>query len=690
MQPRRIAVAVAAALLPAAVHAQSETRLPEVSVRASAESEPAYKVPAATTATKTDTPLKDIPQTINVVDQQLIREVRALYMKDALRNVPGVFVSGGEGRRDQFAIRGFSAELDMYVDGIRDMASFRDLSNIERIEVLKGPAAMLFGRGSAGGVINRVTKKPTAEPIREVQATVGSDDLYRAEVDLGGALGPAASFRLTGAHETGGQFRDHIDNERTAVAGGIEFKLAPATRLLTQVELLRQEATPDRGIPSVNGRPADVPVSNFYGELFDFSEREVANLGATLDHAFSEATRLRATLRLNTMELDAINTRATGLAAGNTQVVRNTTRFPKEREYLFGQMELIHKLKLGATEHLLLAGYEHGRQEADLKVWQVAAPNISLHNPSYVAPAPNFTPASQTFNTSFTGITDGVYVQDQITFSTRWKAVAGVRYDVFDQHQENRLNGTTLEREDRKWSPRMGVMFQPAPATSWYGSLSRSFQPAADDLLFANASAANLKPTSATQVEVGNKNELLNGRLAVNFALYRIAMTDIATNDPANPGQSIQVGEQVHKGFELEAVGELTRRWRIFGGATWLDPEITKANPNGAGVTLQGKRPANTPRQAFSLWTSYDLGQGLSASLGVYRVGARYATADNTVTLPAYTRLDAGLAYKLRSLELALNVRNLTDKRYFESATQNHQIAPGTPRSVLLTARYAF
>lgn len=690
MTARRNAVAVLAALMSFVIpSAQADEELPVVSVQADAVQDSAYQVPATTTATKTDTPLRDIPQTVNVVDQQLIREQRVINMKDALRNVPGVFVSGGEGRRDQFAIRGFSAELDMYVDGIRDTASFRDFSNIDRIEVLKGPAAVLFGRGSAGGIINRVTKKPTAEAKREAQVTLGSFDFRRAEWDLAGPVNPSANYRLTGAYEANGQFRDHVDNERFALAGGVEFELTADTRLLAQMELLHHDVTPDRGIPAVNGQPADVPVSRFFGEQFDFSERDVANFSTTLYHRITADTKLRATLHWNTMQLDAINTRNTGLTAGNTQVTRNTTQFPKEREYVFGQIELNYKLMLAATEHLLLAGYERGWQRGDLEVWQVAAPNISLNDPVYVAPYPNFTDADKTFDTRFIGVTDGFYAQDQITLSPHWKAVAGVRYDIFDQHQDNHLNGTALDRTDREWSPRAGLIFQPNESMSLYGSASRSFQPAADDLLLSSPSAANLAPTSSDQVEVGNKNEL-GGRVALNFALYRIAMTNIATSDPANPGQQIQIGEQVHRGFEVDFSGELTARWRVYGGATWLDPLITKSNTVSGGIPLQGKRPANTPRQAASLWTSYNIDPNWSAGVGIYRVGARFATADNTVTLPAYTRFDAGLTYVAKPLELALNLRNLTDRRYFESATQNHQIAPGTPRSVLLTARYAF
>lgn len=670
--------------------APGEVTLAPVRVSA-AGAAPAFRTATVRSATKTDTAPLDVAQTVNVVEQELIREQRVIRMEDALRNVTGVYAGGGEGRRDQFSIRGFSAELDTYVDGVRDTAGYRDFSNIDRVEVLKGPAAMLFGRGSAGGIINRVTKKPTADNVREVQLTAGSFDFYRAEWDLGGALAEGANIRLTGAHEEGGVFRDDIEHRLSTLAGGVDFQLAPATSLLAQFEWQHHERTPDRGIPAVNGKPADVPVENFYGESFDFSRRDSLNAGLTLNHAFSADTSLKASLRANTMELDATNTRNIGLANGNTQVRRQTLHFPKSKDYVYAQAELSHKLSLAGSEHLLLAGYEHGWQKGRLEVWRTTAPNVSLADPEFVAADPVFTDANKTYDTRFKARSDALFVQDQITFSPQWKAIAGLRYDVFEQRQEaglvNGAQAPAMERTDRAWSPRAGLIFQPTPINSFYVSAARSFQPEASDLLWAAAANADRKPTLSTQYEVGNKNEFFERKLAVNLALYRIEMSNVATSDPANPGQVIQVGEEVHEGVELDLAGELAGGWRLYGGAMAMNPRITKTNDASAPV---GNRPANVPQHAANLWLSKSLGEQWRAGLGVYYVGERYAFADNLVTLPAYTRLDAALSYKLKAMEFSLNLRNLTDKRYYESATNNNQIAPGAPRSAMLTARLAF
>lgn len=652
---------------------------------------PAFRPATVRSATKTETRALDTAQSVAVIDQELIREQRVIRMEDALRNVAGVYAGQSEGRRDTFTIRGFSAELDTYVDGVRDTAGYRDFSNIERVEVLKGPAAMLFGRGSAGGIINRISKKPTAEAIREAQLTLGSFDFKRAEWDLGGALAAGANFRLTGAYENGGSFRNLIDNELGNLAASVDFKLAEQTTLLTQLELQKQERTPDRGIPSVNGKPASVPRENFYGSPHDYAKRDSINFGAVLDHAFSDDTRLKATLRANSMELDATNTRNIGLANNNTEVRRQALHFPKKKDFVFTQFDLTHKVQTGGIEHQLLAGYEHGTQSGQLEVWRRPASNVSLANPNDKSAAPLFIKANKSYDTRFEAITDAFYLQDQLQFSPEWKAIAGVRYDIFRQRQEAGLvNGAAapgMERTDRAWSPRLGLIYQPLPEHSIYISGAQSFQPKAEDLLWGTVADAAQKPTETRQFEIGNKNEFLDGRLGVNFALYEITMANVATSDPANPGQVIQVGEQRHRGVEVDVTGELGSGWRIYGGATAINAEVTKSLDPSLPV---GNRPLNIPRSSANLWLSKSFLDNWRAGLGAYYVGERYAFSDNLVTMPGYTRFDAALSYRWKTAEFSLNVRNLTDKYYYEYATNNNQIAPGTPRNAMLTARFAF
>lgn len=660
-------------------------------VTVSGTATPAFRPATVRSATKTETRALDVAQSVAVIDQELIREQRVIRMEDALRNVAGVYAGQSEGRRDTFTIRGFSAELDTYVDGVRDPAGYRDFSNIERVEVLKGPAAMLFGRGSSGGIINRISKKPTPDTIREAQLTVGSFDFKRAEWDLGGALSEGANARLTGAYENGGIFRDKVENELANLAAGVDFKLGERTSLLTQFEWQKQDRTPDRGIPSVNGKPADVRRENFYGSPYDYAERENMGIGAVLDHAFSDDTHLKATLRANTMELDAMNTRNIGLAKNNTEVRRQALRFPKKKDFTFVQFDLTHKLQTGGIEHQLLAGYEHGWQHGRLEVWRTAASNVNLASPIDNSAMPQFTNARKTYDTRFEAITDAFYLQDQISVSPEWKVIAGLRHDIFRQHQDaglvNAAQAPAMERTDRAWSPRLGLIYQPAPNHSIYATTARSFQPKAEDLLWGTTADQAQKPTQTIQYEIGNKNEFLGGRVAINFALYQIAMSNVATADPSNPGQTIQVGEQRHRGAEVDISGELGEGWRIYGGATIIDAEVTKSLDPSLPI---GNRPINVPERSANLWLSKSFLADWRAGIGAYYVGERYAFSDNLVTLPAYTRLDAALSYRWKSAEFSLNVRNLSDKTYYEYATNNNQIAPGTPRNTMLTARFNF
>lgn len=661
-------------------------RLKEVEV--SATGTRGYAAGAAVSATKTDTLLLDVPQTVSVVPETLIEAQRDLNMKEVLKNVPGVTFSAGEGRRDQFTIRGFGAELDNYVDGVREPAALRDLSNIEQVEVLKGPAAVLFGRGSAGGIINRITKKPGTESRREAQLTVGSFALRRGDFDLATstAVNPVA-LRLTGAYEDADSFRDIIHGTRQALAPSLLWTVSPATRLLLQAEYLRHTVTPDRGIPSINGQPAAVPISNFYGEPYDFSRREVVNGGLTLDHRLDGTLTLHAVLRANTMDLDAINTRNLSVQSNQRTLTRNVTHFPKQRAYYTGLVELVQKERLGGMEHQFLYGVELSRQVGDLLVQQVggAQYNIDVYQPVHKVSQPVF--GAPSFNTYFVGKTAAVYFQDQMSLSQHWKMVGGIRYDLFEQTQLDRRSNVTLARSDRAWSPRAGLLFQPTAQNTLYASASRSFQPRGDDLFFVNATAAQLEPTSSLQYELGSKNEFLGGRMQANLALYQITQTNLPTRDPNDPAgiRQIQVGEQRSRGVELELVGEMTKRWKIFSGLSLIRAEIVRSNND-----LQGKRPENVADKMANLWSVYEIGKGFSAGGGLYYMGSRYTSPANRVTIPAYTRADAALYYKAKPFALALNVNNILNRTYYEGATNDNQILPGAPRSVLLTLRTGF
>lgn len=680
IQPHVLALA-AAALCPQLAFA-ADIELPMINVQTAAASDPLHGI---SSATKLDVPLRDVPQSVQIVDKDLIRTQGAVDMKDVLRNVSGVAPAQGEGRRDQFYIRGFDATRDTLLDGMRDDSLyFRDLGNVERIEVLKGPAAVLYGRGSAGGVINRVTKKPVKTPLREVTLSGGSDNLRRLDLDLGGAAGEQAAFRLTGAYEAGDNYRDVVHSERAALAPSIAWTVGRDTSFLLQTEFLHQRRTPDRGIPSLNGVPADVPVGNFYGERYDYAKTDAQNARFNVEHVVNDKLTLRNNFQYSKLKLDAINTRTLGLTAGNTQVRRQITYFPQDQTNFLNQTEAAYQLDAGGVRHALLTGVELGHQTAGRLVRAATTTPVSLQAPQQLMAMPDLAGLPTTIDNDFKADTVAWYAQDQVSLSEQWKMLAGVRADRFKQEQNDHRTGLIQRRTDSVWSPRIGVVYQPSQAHALYANLSRSFVPVGNDFLYGGKDFAQIKPVESLQKEIGDKSEWLNGRLLSTVALYEITQRNVVTKDPSDPAgvRQVQTGEQQSRGFEVDLTGNLAAGWKVYANATVNHARITQSNNYAVG-----NRPANIPKHAAGVWSNYELGQGFTIGAGAFYVGDRFAVEDNAVRLPAYVRLDAMLGYKGKNWEAGLNLNNLANRVYYESANNNNQIQPGAPRSVMAYVR---
>ncbi len=685
MQHRRIqphVLALAAAALCSQFAYAADTELPMVTVQTAAASDPLH---GTSSATKLDVPLRDVPQSVQFVDKELIRAQGAVDMKDVLRNVSGVAPSQGEGRRDQFYIRGFDATRDTLLDGMRDDSLyFRDLGNVERIEVLKGPAAVLYGRGSAGGVINRVTKKPVKTPVREVTLSGGSENFRRIDLDLGGAAGEQAAFRLTGAYEAGDNYRDVVHSERAVLAPSIAWTAGRDTSFLLQTEFLHQNRTPDRGIPSLNGVPADVPVGNFYGERYDYARTDAQNARFNVEHAVNDKLVLRNNFQYSKVKLDAINTRTLGLAAANTQVRRQITYFPQDQSNFLNQTEAAYQLDAGGVRHSLLTGVELGHQKSGRLVRAAATTSVSLQAPQQLMAMPDLAALPVTIDNDFKSDTVAWYAQDQVSLNEQWKMLAGVRFDRFKQEQDDRRTGLVQSRTDSVWSPRIGVVYQPGQAHALYANLSRSFLPVGNDFFYGGKDFAQIKPVESLQKEIGDKSEWFGGRLQSTVALYEITQRNVATKDPSDPAgvRQVQTGEQQSRGLEVDLTGNLAQGWKVFANATVNHARITQSNNYKVG-----NRPANIPKHAAGLWSNYELGHGFTIGAGAFYVGDRFAVEDNAVRLPSYVRLDAMLGYKGKNWEAGLNLNNLADKVYYESANNNFQIQPGAPRSVVAYVR---
>jgi catecholate siderophore receptor len=699
--------AAALALLHCAAQAQNNT-LKEITV--STEQDAGYAPAAGSTATKGSAPLRDIPQAVNVLPAQLLRDQGATSMQDALRNAPGVSFNSGDGQRDQVVIRGFSAIADWFVDGVRDDALyFRDLSDTERIEVLKGPAAVLYGRGSSGGLINRVTKKPVfGESFGEVSLGLGSHDFKRATADLNAPIGESMAFRLNVAREKSGSYRDQQFIDRYSIAPSLAMKFSPQTDLLLQYTNAYDQRLTDFGIPALNGRPVDVPIGTYYGSALakrdDTSTSKVQSFTATLNHRFSDELSLRNTTRYSSYHLDRYNT----LPSGTTDPVRLTvgrTRGYVDRDESgwFNQTDLTWRNELGGFKQEWLVGTEFGVQ--DKRAYSVSSAvgfqRVSIFNPVSVPPpiplasylATSAIPSNSTFKTS------ALYAQNQITLAPQWKALVGGRYDVFDQETSFERSLPTLTRTDKKFSPRAGVVWQPSEAQSYYLSYSRSFQPSAENFALSASNADNA-PEITVNKEIGAKLDFLDGALNFTAALFNLERSGIKNTDPANPARQINVGTQRTNGLELTLGGKLPGRWDVSAGYAYLDGRMIRSVatvnslqlPVGAPIPVLGKVAPLTPRHSAFVWLMKDLGHGFSAGGGLNYVAARYASLTNLVALPSYVTADLAGSYKTDRYELALNLKNIFDKKHYVSAhgSVDNLIIPGAPRELQVTLRAKF
>lgn len=707
LTPVATALATLLAWPAAAQDATAPKALNAVTVQ-SGSGDDAYSPARSSTATKGSAPLRDVPQAVNVVPAQLLRDQGARSMEDALRNVPGVAMSHGDGQRDQVVIRGFTAIADQFIDGVRDDALyFRDLSDIERIDVLKGPAAVLYGRGSSGGLINRVTKKPQWDRSGgEATLSLGSHDLRRTTADVNLVINDAAALRINAALEDSGSYRDQQFVKRHNLAPSLALKLAPETQLLLQYTHAADKRLTDFGIPALNGRPVNVPVGTYYGSSTAAKDDTTASgnqaFTATLNHRWNEAWSVRNVTRLYDYELDRYNTLTGGTTDPATMTVGRTRAFIlRDEQGLFNQTDVTWRNRLGGLQQEWLMGMELGRQKKRSESVSGGADRVPLLNPSGrpapVIPAANYN-ADNAIPSHTTQDTMALYWQDQITLAPQWKALVGARYDVFDQDTRFDRKLATLSRTDKKFSPRAGLVWQPSETVSYYASYSKSFQPSAEAFALATNNVGN-EPEITENKEIGVKLDLLDGQLNLTGALFNLQRSNIKNTDPANPTRQINVGTQRTNGLEFTVNGRLPGRWDVSAGYAFLDGRMTRslatitaAQLPVQSVAVQGKVPALTPRNSAFLWAMKDLGHGLRAGGGVQYMGARFASLSNLVTLPGYTTVDAAVQYTQGDWDLDVNLKNLANRKYYVSShgSNDNLILPGSPRALQVTLRKRF
>ena len=670
-----------------------------------------YRARESFSATKTQTPLRDIPQSINVVSAALLSDQGARSLEDALRNVPGVGASHGDGQRDQVSIRGFSAISDQFVDGMRDDALyFRDLSNIERVEVLKGPAAVLYGRGSSGGLINRVSKRPELGSFSKVDMNLGSDGQKRISSDFNRGEEESLGFRLNAATEDSDGYRDQQFLKRTAIAPSFSAQLGDNDSITLQASYLRDRRITDFGVPAFNGRPVETARESYYGSgnaaRDDYTQSKVGAISALYSHKFSEALSVRNNTRLQTYDLDRNNTLPGGTVDSVTQTVgRSRGEVRRKEDGFFNQTDFVWRgaePAAGTISQQLLFGVEFGKQQKYAQfVNQANIDRVNIFNPGNVVP-PAISAAARASDAAIGSDTDllvrAAYLQNQLNIGETLKLVGGVRFDSFKQETVFERKLTSLSRTDSQWSPRIGAVYQPNSAAAYYASVSESFQPSAEAFALSASNAAN-EPEVTRNLEVGGKWDLLDSRMSITAAVFNLERSNIKTSDPTRPGILINVGEQRTRGFEFTANGRINELWSVYSGFALLDGRITKSNSSVAApqtpvvqIPLQGNRPSLTPRQSGYVWVNRELPAGFAVAGGLNYTAERFASPSNAVTLPGYTLLDLALHYRVERYELGLNLKNVLNRAHILSAHggNDNLILPGPGRELQLSVRYHF
>jgi len=661
----------------------------------------AYRVEEQTSATKVPMRLLDIPQTVTTITQEMLRDRAVDSMQDALAYTPGVSQILGEGRRDQVSIRGMSSNNDMYVDGIKDDAGYyRDLSSTERIEVVEGPAAVLYGRGTSGGLVNRITKKPRLEGrLAELGYSLAGYGSQRGEGDIDTlALRPNLGLRSTGAWETGGSYRHFYQMDRYAFAPSLRWKPTPNQDLLFQFDRLRDERRPDRGIPSLNGKPAPVGVGTYYGYgesggtvKADYIHSGVAMFTGDWKGKFG-AWNLHDIYRQTGYETAFQGTLPTGVSNGKvTRYEYDGSALQRNR---LNQFEGWRRFEWLGTKHLIVAGVEYGHQSVTSKRFTGTAAAVDLYNPAQVAPVLGTSPAQ---NDRFTGQVWAGYVQDEISFGKHWKTLLGLRMDDYRQSDWQLLKpANSIARRDTQPSPRIGLLYQPSENNTYYASWSHTFDPSGEGLSLTAAATNNsalLDPEKTDNYELGSKHQLLNGRLNATTALYRLNRTDIKVPDyTADPTGATYVngGQLRTDGFESSLAGQFTRHWKMSGGWSWMDSYYVKNPTKSSGVVLTGHRAIMIPVNSGSLWQMYEVKPGFGIGLGAIAMNSRYASTTNLVKVPGYVRLDATAYYRTHRWDLNLHVENLANTHYYVSAQADQQIMPGSPVFVRAGVKFRY
>jgi iron complex outermembrane receptor protein len=671
------------------------------------EGDGGYFVPNSSTATRTNTPILETPASVLVIPREVLEDQQATNLGDALRNISGASVNSGEGRGFQVDLRGFQG-VPAFRDGFRvyspkgkDVRTTVDIANVERIEVLRGPASALFGQIEPGGIVNVVSRRPLATPSYTVGLQAGSYGFLRPQVDLTGPLSEDENllYRLVATYQREDGFRNFEEGvNRFFVAPSLTWRIDDRTDLNLQLEYLNDQRPLDPGLVALGDRVADIPRDRILGEPDDTIANEFISVGYNLEHRFSDNWTLRNAFRYLVDNDDIRATLSFPFIGGLNETTGTLNRVFAEQvdrnETLALQTNVIGEFSTGSIEHTLLLGVDVARSRLDSDSFTVFFPPsvrvpINIFNPVYGAVPRPTRPEVPTSSESINTNSLQVYIQDQIELLDNLTLVAGLNYELFDQ-TSSRIQGpttTTSAQNGNAFSPRVGLVYQPLENLSLYTSYAQSFFPNA-----ALTAAGNpLEPEQGEGFEVGVKTELLDRRLLATLAYFNLARRNVATADPADPRFSVATGEQRSQGIELDVIGEILPGWNLIGSYSYIDAQVTQDNQFAVGNRLPG-----VPEHSASLWTNYEFQSGnlagLGLGLGVNWVGNRAGDLQNSFGLDSYFLTNAAISYQRDNWRFGLNFQNLFDVNYVAGTprTRTRGIEPGQPFTVLGSVSYEF
>lgn len=654
-----------------------------------------YRATRSGTATKTDTALRDTPQSVQVVPRDVLTDQQDIRLADALTNVSNVQAAGTlQGRTETYNIRGFNTQTGA-VDGVllNQSSNFftvtRDLADVERVEVLKGPASVLFGRGDPGGLINIVTRQPTLIPSGDATLQGGSFGFRRFQGSVSSAIPSVDGLagRLSFAAQTDPTFRDYggRDNSRFFVAPAFTYVPTPDTRISFLGEFTRQDSQYDEGLIARNGRVPLDNLSRYYGEPFARYNATANFTTLRVEHDVNDAITLRQVLNVQWGAFDQFVVRATGLNAAGTLVQRRDTGTDSTYAAVDSQSEMVAKFGLFGFQHTALVGYEYTNGYRHSYTTQGNIGAVSFLTPRFGA-----IPGALSLQGDLRQKNElhGVYVQDQIDLGLGLQLVLGARFDFGTQFYFNRLPASRTIPPDQDLfgaSPRIALLYRPIEPLTLYASYANSFKPQTANIL----GAVNPAPETGVQYEVGARLDLIPDRLTLSGAAFSITRANVAATDPANTGFSVVTGEQRADGVEADLAGEILPGWKIIASAGYLDARITQDTTFAVGNRLVG-----VPRFSGSLWSTYQVQggefRGWGFGGGVVLVGRRTGDLNNSYSVAGYARLDATVFYDIdERYRFAVNMRNLTNARYIEQPFNQFNNMPGAPLSILasITAR---